>query len=57
MWYWYCTGIVTVLFVQSILLNIGLATGYIKWNKNKYPAPVRIYDQDASGEIYRTKAG
>jgi hypothetical protein len=57
MWYWYCTGIVTVLFVQSVLLNIGLATGYIKWNKNKYPAPVCIYDQDASGEIYRTKAG
>jgi hypothetical protein len=53
MWYWYFSGIVTVLFLQSILLNVGLATGFIKWRKPEYPAPVRIYDQDASGEIRR----
>ena len=31
MWYWYFTGMVTVLFLQSILLNIGLAKGWVRF--------------------------
>lgn len=53
-WYWYFTGMFTVLFVQSILLNIGLATGFIKWHKRRPQlTSVRLYDQDNSGQYKR----
>lgn len=46
-WYWYLTGISTVIFVQSVLLNIGLAKGWIEYHGRKNSKPrVHIYDQD-----------
>lgn len=54
MWYWYFSGMTSLLFVQSIILNIALANGTIKWRKRVNLAPVRIYDQDLSGEIKRS---
>lgn len=54
-WYWYFTGMATVLFALSVLLNIGLATGYIKYHRRNSPKRiVRIYDQDNSGEYKRS---
>lgn len=54
MWYWYFTGMVTVLFVQSILLNIGLARGWVRFIGRGPKKPVvRLYDQDNSGSYKR----
>lgn len=54
MWYWYFSGVVSVLFVQSIILNIAQANGLIQWRKPTKLAPVYLYDQDKSGEIKRS---
>jgi hypothetical protein len=54
MWYWYFTGMVTVLFLQSILLNIGLAKGWVRFVGRKPEfTTVRLYDQDNSGSYKR----
>lgn len=34
-WYWYIDGIITVLFLESILLNIGLVRGWLKFNSRQ----------------------
>lgn len=54
MWYWYFTGMATVLFLQSILLNVGLARGWVRFmgRSSKTPA-IRLYDQDNSGSYKR----
>jgi hypothetical protein len=54
MWYWYFTGMATVLFLQSILLNIGLAKGWVRFvgRRPEFTA-VRLYDQDNSGSYKR----
>ena len=48
-WYWYFTGMATVLFALSVLLNIGLATGYVKYQRTRSARIVHIYDQDNTG--------
>jgi len=54
MWYWYFTGMVTVLFLQSILLNVGLAKGWVRFVGRSSKAPVtRLYDQDNSDSYKR----
>lgn len=30
-WYWYLSGIITTLFIESILLNVGLAKGWVQY--------------------------
>jgi hypothetical protein len=46
-WYWYLTGVSTVIFLQSVLLNIGLAKGWVEYHGRKNSKPrVHIYDQD-----------
>lgn len=53
-WYWYITGAATVLFVQSVLLNIALANGWVKiLRDNRKMNLVRIYDQDDSKGLRR----
>lgn len=54
MWYWYFTGMATVLFLQSILLNIGLAKGWVRFvgRRPEFTA-VHLYDQDNSGSYKR----
>lgn len=55
MWYWYISGAFTVLFIESIILNIGLMQGWVKFTeKRNKVVPVRIYDQDNSGSIKRS---
>lgn len=54
MWYWYFSGMVSLLFVQSVILNIALANGTIKWRRRVNLASVHLYDQDLSGEIKRS---
>jgi len=55
MWYWYFTGMCTVLFALSLLFNVGLATGYIKYHRQHKPKRiVHIYDQDNSGSHKRS---
>jgi hypothetical protein len=46
-WFWYLSGISSVIFLQSILLNIGLTKGWIKYESKTYTkAKLFIYDQD-----------
>ena len=54
MWYWYFTGMGTILFFQSILLNIGLAKGWVRFvgYKPRITTP-RLYDQDNSDSYKR----
>lgn len=53
-WYWYFTGISTVLFIQSVFLNIGLAKGWVKYyGKTNSKPKLHIYDQDNSGKYNR----
>lgn len=53
-WYWYITGAATVLFIQSVALNIALANGWIKIQRgNQTIKVVRVYDQDNSRELKR----
>ena len=54
MWYWYFTGMGTILFFQSILLNIGLAKGWVRFvgYKPQITTP-RLYDQDNSDSYKR----
>jgi hypothetical protein len=48
-WYWYLTGISTVIFIQSVFLNIGLAKGWVKYHGKTNSKPkLHIYDQDNS---------
>lgn len=53
-WYWYLAGVHTTLFVLSLLLNVGLATGFVKYNRSKPARITRLYDQDNSGEYRRS---
>jgi hypothetical protein len=34
-WYWYITGVFTILFIQSAILNIALMNGWVKIYRNK----------------------
>lgn len=53
-WYWYISGIVTVLFLQSVLLNYALINGWIKISRERHKMHVvRAYDQDNSKELLR----
>lgn len=54
MWYWYFSGMISLLFVQSVILNIALANGTIKWRKRVTLAPVHLYDQDSYDKIKRS---
>lgn len=54
MWYWYFTGMMTVILVQSVVLNALYVTGIIRWQtKPKGFRTVRVYDQDNSGQYKR----
>lgn len=56
MWYWYISGIVTILFLESVLLNYALMNGWIKINRERHQMHiVRAYDQDNSKELLRAK--
>jgi hypothetical protein len=52
-WYWYISGIVTTLFVQSLLLNVGLARGWVKiFNRRPQQQKATLYNwEDHSGPI------
>jgi hypothetical protein len=53
-WYWYCTGIITVLFVQSVFLNYALVHGWIRISRERNRIQiVQAYDQDKSRELHR----
>lgn len=58
MWYWYISGAVTVLFIQSLILNVGLVRGWVRFTEDSKESrslkPVtRVYDQDNSGSYRR----
>lgn len=52
-WFWYLQGFEACLFGLSVLLNIGFATGYVKYNRRKPARTLRLYDQDDSGSYKR----
>lgn len=66
MWYWYISGAFTVLFIESIILNIGLMQGWIKFTEKQNKVvprnagwfiseddQIHLYNQDNSGSIKR----
>lgn len=56
-WYWYFTGAFSVLFVQSVLLNIAQAKGWVKLlvPENKETKEPKLYNwEDYSGPISRS---
>lgn len=54
-WYWYFSGIFTTLFIQSVLLNIGLTRGWVKiLNRRPQLTTKKLYNwEDHSGPISR----
>jgi hypothetical protein len=53
-WFWYLQGFEACLFGLSVLLNIGFATGFVKYNRRKTPLrSVNLYDQDNSNPLKR----
>jgi hypothetical protein len=55
MWYWYLSGVTTTILIQSLLLNLGLANGWVKiLNRRPQPPKVELYNwEDNSGPISR----
>lgn len=53
MWYWYFTGMATVLFVQSLMFNYAQYKGWVKFTKRPERVVHRLYDQDNSGSHKR----
>lgn len=61
-WYWYFTGMFTVIFFLSFLANIGFAQGWLRYErpasrKKEYDQiKMAVYDwsQDNSGPISRS---
>lgn len=58
MWYWYISGAVTVLFVQSLILNVGLVRGWVRFKEDSTESHssksvTYLYDQDNSGSYRR----
>jgi hypothetical protein len=52
-WFWYWQGFEACLFTLSVLLNIGFAKGYVRYNRPQKTRTFRVYDQDNSGEYKR----
>lgn len=54
-WYWYISGIVTTLFIESVLLNVGQARGWVKFlNRRPKHTATKLYNwEDHSGPISR----
>ena len=52
-WYWYFTGMATVLFIQSLLFNYAQYKGWVKFHKRTNTPVRRLYDQDNSGQHKR----
>jgi hypothetical protein len=43
-WYWYCTGLATGVFVQSLILNIALLKGWMTYETERTNnTKIRIY--------------
>jgi hypothetical protein len=55
MWYWYLSGITTTILIQSLLLNVGLARGWVKiLNRQPQSPKIELYNwEDNSGPISR----
>jgi hypothetical protein len=55
MWYWYLSGITTTILIQSLLLNVGLARGWVKiLNRRPQSPKAELYNwEDHSGPISR----
>jgi len=60
MWYWYLTGMATVILMLSMLANVGFAQGWLRYQRTPtkrttYDIPsLTLYDwADDSGPIAR----
>jgi len=53
MWYWYFSGMTTVLFVQSLLFNYAQYKGWVKFTGRTKRVVHKLYDQDNSGSYKR----
>ena len=51
MWYWYLSGITTTILIQSLLLNVGLARGWVKiLNRRPQSPKVKLYNWEDNSE-------
>jgi hypothetical protein len=60
MWYWYLSGVISTLLLVSSLINIGLITGWIHYQRRRPERHLtsvqspKLYNQDdPSGPISR----
>jgi hypothetical protein len=55
-WYWYCTGIATGVFVQSLILNIALLKGWITYETERANnTRIRIYPRNKTSRYVHGK--
>jgi hypothetical protein len=52
--YWYLTGVVTTICIQSLIANIAFMTGRLQIVVRRGQAKVNIYNWDDSKELKRS---
>ena len=53
-WYWYLTGVVTTICIQSLIVNMAFAKGWLQVVVRRGKLNVNIYDWDDSKGIKRS---
>ena len=53
-WYWYLTGVVTTICIQSLIVNMAFAKGWLQIVVRRGKLNVHIYDFDDSKGLKRS---
>ncbi len=53
-WYWYLTGVVTTICIQSLIANILFAKGWLQVVVRRGEIKVNVYDWDDSKGLKRS---
>ena len=53
-WYWYLTGVVTTICIQSLIVNMAFAKGWLQVVVRRRQIKVNVYNWDDSKELQRS---
>jgi hypothetical protein len=53
-WYWYLTGVVTTICIQSLIANIAFTKGWLQVVVRRGQIKVNVYDWDDSKGLKRS---
>jgi hypothetical protein len=53
-WYWYLTGVVTTICIQSLIVNMAFAKGWLQVVVRRGKLKVNVYNWDDSKELQRS---